>query len=213
MSLIINPFPAIPQLLNEQFEGPGATGWTSVTTTPFIAWNDQYATAPISGNYSARITANMNAYKDIPATSKCYVRFRFYWSAPVSSATGVLLSLRGANSNAVSSLSLQGTSNRFMAAISGIPIAVSTAAAADTLLYGWLEFDKTSVSTTTLRVGWSTTASRPIWPANGVSGPLIVRNQGIASNDATRVQFGAIGAFTNYNVTIDDVQIQTIPFA
>ena len=100
-----------------------------------------------------------------------------------------------------------------MAAITGIPIPAQTPPAADTLLYGWLEFDKTSVSTTTLRVGWSTTASRPVWPATGIAGPLIVRNQGIASNDATRVQFGAIGAFSNYNVTIDDVQIQTIPFA
>jgi hypothetical protein len=222
MSFIINPYQFLsgtPQLLNEQFEAPGATGWISQTTAPYAAWNDQYATspAPIDGSYSAQIasagTARVNAYKNFTATGTCYMRFRFYWTAPGSVGNGVLCTLRDAGGNIVTTLGLASSSNIFRVSIVGLASNAVTAPPANTLLYGWLEYEKGTGSNARARAGWSTTAARPSWPASGASGGLVVITQSINPGDAARVMFGNVASLVNYNFVIDDIQIQATPFA
>ena len=71
------------QRLTEQFEAPGATGWTSESLIP---WNDQSIDNPILGSYSALIQGNnaspINVQKDFTASSSCYMRFQFRVNTP-----------------------------------------------------------------------------------------------------------------------------------
>ena len=222
MSFIINPFQfssATPQLLNEQFEAPGATGWVTSSVAPQAPWNDQYATAPapIAGSYSCQIasaaTARINAYKNFTATGSCYLRFRFYYIT-ASGGNGTLCTLRDASGTIVASLGLASTSNIFRVSIgAGGATNSVTAPAANTLLYGWLEYVKGTGSNAIARAGWTTTGARPSWPTSGASGSLVAQINGTATADAARVMFGTNASLINYNIVIDDIQIQATPFA
>jgi hypothetical protein len=223
MSFIINPytFAAAPdpsQLLREDFEPTGATGWT--TNSGYTPWNDQYMTAPlapIEGTRSAAFlsagSGSFHAYKNFTAAGSCYVRFRFYWTAPGSVGNGILCSLRDASGNPLITLGLLGTSNAFRVQMgTGGVSNTSIAPTVGTHLYGWMEFVKGSGNAIG-RVGWTTTPTRPSWPSSGNSGQLIVVNTGTANADASRILFGRADAAINWRFVFDDIQVQSTPFA
>jgi len=210
------------QLLNEQFEAPGSTGWTSITTAGYAAWNDQAnintGTAPILGNYSALIESvninRVNAYKDFAATENCYMRFQFYQQNPGILNDQVLCSFLDVSGNVLCSINLANTSGKFRLVSPGATsTTVSTGLSDFTNYYGWLEYEKGTGSNAVVRVGWSTSPNRPAWPTNGISGALVTRINGTSTTSATRVRFGRVDAAVNYNYVVDDIQIQSVPFA
>lgn len=222
MSFIINPytFAAAPdpsQLINEQFEAPGATGWVSQTTAPFAAWNDVYTPA-IVDNYSGQIssagTARVNAYKNFADTGSCYMRFQFR-SITASGGNGTLCTFRDASGNILATLGLVNGTNTFRVSIgAGVSSNAATAPTANTNLYGWFEYIKGTGANAIARAGWTTTNVRPsTWPISGASGALVVRSTGSATADAARVMFGTTASLINYNIIIDDIQVQSTPFA
>lgn len=222
MSFLINPYtfaaaPAPSQLINEQFEAPGATGWTTSGTN----WSDQYATAPapIVGAKSCQIfstnIARVNAFKDFAATANCYVRFRFYFVSNPG-ANQAFLTLRSSTSAVMATIQLAAGSGNFRAITgTGSATPAPTPPTALTFYYGWLEFEKGAPAT--VRAGWSITGARPAWPPSGTVSPagtsLAVQTTGTANSDVTRILFGSLTVNTNFNIVIDDVQAQTTPFA
>jgi hypothetical protein len=220
MSFIINPYRFAAaggaQLLNEQFEAPGATGWVSQTTAPYASWNDQYTPA-IVGGYSGQVasagTARVNAYKNFTGSGSCYMRFQFRSiTATVGNAT--LCTLRDASGNILATIGLVSGSSNFRVSIgAGASSNAGTAPAANTNLYGWLEYIKGTGSNAIARAGWTTTPARPSWPTSGASGSLVAQINGTATADAARVMFGTNASLINYNIVLDDIQIQATPFA
>jgi hypothetical protein len=218
----VNSAGAAFQLLNEQFEAPGATGWSSITTAGYAAWDDEaninIGTTSILNDYSALIESininRVNAYKDFTAAGSCYMRFQFYQQLPGTLNDQVLCSFLDAGGNVLCSINLANTTGRFRLIAPGVTsTTVSTAQNSSTNYYGWLEYEKGTGSNAKIRVGWSTSPNRPNWPSNGISGALAVRFNGTSTTSATRVRFGRVDAAVNYNYVIDDVQIQPIPFA
>jgi hypothetical protein len=214
--MIINPYNfGASQLLNEQFEGPGASGWTSTTTSGYSAWVDTYQPA-IVGSYSAQISSasasRVNAYKNFTAAGSCYMRFQFKWlTAPTANST--LVAFRDASGNILATLGLTASSTFRISIAAGASSSAAQAPLVNTNYYGWLEYQKGSGNAIG-RAGWSTEPSRPSWPTSaGASGPLVIQNTGTSTADAARVLFGRIDAVVNYNFIIDDIQIQSTPFA
>ena len=212
------------QRLNEQFEAPGATGWTSITTSGYTAWNDQVnvntGTTEILGNYSALIESSninrVNAYKNLAGfagVGTCYMRFRFYIQNQGTLNDQILCSFLDASGNVLCSIGLANTNRRFRLNMPGATsLTVSATASEFTVYYGWLEYEKGTGANAVCRVGWSTSPNRPVWPSVGASGALAVRLNGTVTSNATRVSFGRTDAAVNYNYVIDDIQIQAIPF-
>ena len=208
------------QRINEQFEAPGGTGWTSITTAGYAAWNDQYQDA-ILGNYSALIQGDnvnrINAYKDFTATSTCYMRFQFRVGAPnyAYANNQILCSFLDASGNVLCSIALANTTGRFRVSMPGVTTtSVAITASEETIYYGWLEYEKGTGVNAIARVGWSTSPNRPAWPTVGPSGSLVVSSSlgGTPVNNVTRVRFGRVDAAVTYTYTIDDIQIRATPF-
>ena len=181
---------------------------------------DRYDTppAPIVGTKSCQIfSANLtrvNASKDFVATSNCYLRFRFYFVSNPG-ANQVFLSFRSSSNAALATIQLAAGSGNFRAITgSGAANAAPTPPTALTFYYGWLEFEKGAPAT--VRAGWSIAGTRPAWPPTGNVSPagtsLVVQTTGTANSDVTRLLFGSI-ALTNFNIVIDDIQVQSTPFA
>lgn len=224
MSFIINPYQfssGSSQLLTENFEPTGASGWT--TNSGYTPWNDQYGSTPVpplapiegtrSGAFLNAGAASTHAYKNFTPTGSCYVRFRFYWTSPGSVGNNNLCSLRDASGNPLLTLGLLGTSNAFRISIgAGGSSSTSSPPTVGTHLYGWMEFVKGSGNAIG-RVGWTTTSARPSWPSSGNVGQLIVINTGTADADASRILFGRTDATVNWRFVFDDIQIQSTPFA
>jgi len=209
------------QRLNEQFEAPGATGWSSITTAGYAAWDDEAnintGTVPILGNYSALISSanvnRVNAYKDFAATGSCYMRFQFYQQVPGTLNDQILCSFLDAGGNVLCSIGLANTTGRFrLIAPGATSTTVGLTQSEYTNYYGWLEYEKGTGSNAVVRVGWSTSPNRPNWPGSGISGALAVRINSTSTSDATRIRFGRTDAAVNYNYVVDDIQIQPVPF-
>jgi hypothetical protein len=220
MSFLINPYNfagSSTTLLNEDFEPTGATGWT--TNSGYSPWNDQYNTPPLapiqgtrSGAFLSASAGSFHAYKNFAATGSCYVRFRFYWTAPGSLGNGILCSLRDSANNPLLTLGLLGTSNAFRISLgAGAASSTSSPPTVGTVLYGWMEFIKGSGNAIG-RIGWSATPARPSWPGSGNSGQLIVVNTGTANADASRLLFGRTDATINWRFVFDEIEVRSTPF-
>lgn len=214
--MIINPYRfGIAQLINEQFESPGATGWTSNTTSPNLAWSDQYVTspAPLVGSYSARIQATattpnqVNAQKTFTASGTVYCRFRINHQR-ATSGNGTLASMRDSAGNVLASFGLINATNASRAVPTGGTTISGSAPTLSTTYYGWFEYEKGTGVNAVCRVGYSVTSTRPTtW-----TGLLAASTNGTATANADRIMFGTTSAATNYDVIIDDIQIQSTPF-
>lgn len=222
MSFIINPYLFVPagggQLLNEQFEAPGATGWTSTTTTPNVAWTSQYNTspAPLVGSYSGRIdgtTQQVNAQKTFTASGNVYCRFRVNHSRGTG-GNGTLATLRNSAGTVLATFGIVNTSSTSRAIpAGGSTVNAATAPTLGTTYYCWFEYEKGTGANAIVRVGLSTSPTRPTWPASGASGFLAVSVNGTSTSNADRIMFGTNTSVTNYSVILDDIQIQSTPFA
>lgn len=221
MSFIINSYrysSSTAQLLNEQFEAPGATGWASNTTAPNAAWADQYATAPapLVGSYSGRIdgtTAQVNAQKTFTASGSVYCRFRIN-HARATNGNGTLATLRDSAGNVLATFGLvNATSVSRAIPTGGSTVASATGPTLTTTYYCWFEYEKGTGTNAVVRVGLSTASTRPSWPSSGASGFLAVSINGTSTANADRIMFGTTAGVTNYSVIIDDIQIQSTPFA
>jgi len=236
--MIINPYtfaaaPAPSQLINEQFEAPGATGWTSNTTSPNLAWNDQYTVlstptppffpvAPLLGSYSGRIQATattpnrVNAQKTFTSSANVYCRFLLNHQR-VSAGNSTFATIRDSSGNILVTAGLANASSLARASIAGgSTVNAITPPTLGTTYYAWFEYEKgTGTVNAICRFGYSTTSTRPTWPTTGTgSGFLAVTtNGGISTANADRIMFGTTAAATNYDVIIDDIQVQSTPFA
>jgi hypothetical protein len=218
MSFIINPFMfgnGVPKLLEEQFEAPGASGWTSVVNASAIAWVSNYTTAPapLLGSYSCRIqntTGSTNAYKNFAASGTVYCRFRINHQR-VSGGNSTLITFNTATGTQLAVFQLASGNSRTRVNVSGGSTVVGTVTPTQNLTYyGWFEYGKaTSGANAFCRAGLSTTAERPTnW-----TGINAASNNGTTTANAERIQFGSPSGATNYDVIIDDIQIQDTPFA
>ena len=215
------PTPEVTQLVNEQFEGPGAVGWFSNTTSPALAWNDTYNTSPpgaLTGSYSAQIesalTARPNGQKTFSANGNIYCRFLINHQRR-SGGQGVLSTLRDTNGEIVASFGLgNGTNGARMQVLGASGPTLGGTPATGVTYYGWFEYEKAASTSGIARGGYTETgsAARPTWPLSGVSGLLAVSTGGNRLTNVTGVMFGRIEANINYNVIIDDIQIQSTPF-
>jgi hypothetical protein len=215
MSFIINPYSfasaASTELLNEQFEAPGATGWT--TTVP---WDDQFTSPALLDNYSANIngtTTNIHAYKNFTASNNVYCRFLIYHSR-VTSGNGTLATIRDASGNVLATFGLvNGSSAARSIPAGGSTINAATAPTLNGTIYGWFEYEKGTGSNAVCRVGYEQSSSaRPSWPTSGASGRLAVSINGTSTATPARIMFGTSASATNYNVIFDDIQIRSTPF-
>jgi hypothetical protein len=221
MSFIINPYSFNSNtLLSEYFEPTGAIGWT--TNSGYSPWDDQYGAPPVpplapiqgtrSGAFLSGSAGNFHVYKNFAATGSCYVRFRFYWTAPGSLGNGILCSLRDSAGSPLLTLGLLGTSNAFRITLGiGGTSNTSTPPTVGTVLYGWMEFVKGSGNAIG-RIGWTLTPTRPSWPSSGNSGQLIVVNTGSANADASRLLFGRTDATINWRFVFDEIEVRSTPF-
>jgi len=218
--MIINPYifaapSGVPQLLNEQFEAPGATGWITSSVAPQAPWNDQYTPA-ILGDFSCEIANTgfrVNAYKNFTPTGSCFMRFRWLRRSP-NLGTSILCTFRDTNGNILASL---GTTSAGIFRVSLGANAftnASTAPGVNTLYYGWFEYEKSITGNNAIaRAGWSTAGTRRSWPLSGAAGALVVQQSAGVTADAARVMFGSVDAVPTYNFIIDDIQIQSTRFA
>lgn len=229
MSFLINPYtfaaaPAPSQLINEQFEAPGATGWTSNTTSPALAWNDQYTTppAPLLGSYSGRIQATattpnrVNAQKVFTSSTNVYCRFRINHQR-ATSGSSTFATIRDSAGSILATAGLLNAASTARAIITlGSTVNATVAPTIGTTYYGWFEYEKgTGLVNAVCRFGYSTSPTRPAWPTTSVGSGLLAvsANGGITSANADRIMFGTTASATNYDVIIDDIQVQTTPFA
>jgi len=216
MSFIINPYLfGVPKLLEEQFEAPGATGWTSTVSGLAVAWDPIYTTAPapLLGSYSGRIqsiTGSVNAYKNFVASDKVYCRFRINHQR-VSGGNSILATFQTAAGVQLALFQLASGSSRTRVNVNGGAIVVGTVTPTQNLTYyGWFEYEKSTGGATAIcRAGLSTNASRPTsW-----TGLNAISTNGTTTANAERIQFGSASGVTSYDVIIDDIQIQSTPFA
>jgi len=214
MSFIIDPYKfaaaGSTTLLSEDFEGPGATGWTS---SP--AWNDTYTTDPnfYTGDYGAEIdcgTSAQNAFKNFTSSPKVYCRF--YVSAQTfTTATGTLATIRTSTGTVLATFGLVTNSNAARANSGGGSVTSGTGPDINDLWYGWFEYEKGTGSNAICRVGYTQTQFRPSWPGSGASGRLAVSVSGTSTADAGRIMFGHT-AVTGYNVIVDNIEVRNTPF-
>ncbi len=213
------PTPAIQSLpLTETFEGPGVVNQWVYNTSPYTAFAAQYASAPapLVGSYSARVesagTGRPNGYTSFVPSSTVYVRFRFN-SQRVSSGNNVFMTLRDSSDTILCSVGLRNATNVFRASpIGGSTVDAATAPTTGTTYYGWVEYEAGSGGNAICRVGLTTTASRPTWPASGASGMLAVSNNGTSTASVGRLFLGRVEQVINYDVIMDDIEIRSVPF-
>ena len=217
-------------MINEQFEGPGAAGWTSTTGGALIAWSDTYteAPAPLTGSYSAKVESTgqyrVNALKTFSPTGNVYCRFLINHQK-TTVGQGVLATIRDSAGNILSTFGLLssvtiGNAARMQvggaAGVTAASLGPTTGSSAINY-YGWFEYEKGTpgLNNAIARGGYTLTGSsaRPTWPLSGASGLLAVSTGGTVTGNASRIMFGRTEAVINYNVIIDDIQVQSTPFA
>ena len=217
MSFIINPYNFASAgsvvLLSENFEGPGATGWTST-----IPWNDQFSTAPapLDGDYSGNIngtTTAIHAYKNFTPSPNVYCRFDFNISR--NTAGGALATIRDASGNVLATFGTTITASIARASpAGGSTINATTAPTFNSTIYGWFEYEKGTGSNSICRVGFrEDSQNRPSWPSSGASGRLAVSINGTSTATPARIMFGTNTAATNYNMIFDNIEVRNTPFA
>jgi hypothetical protein len=218
MSFIINPYnfaaAGSTTLLSEDFEGPGATGWTST-----VPWSDQFSTspAPLNGDYSGNIngtTTTIHAYKSFTASNNVYCRFS-YLATRNTSGNGALATIRDASGNVLATFGIvSGTNVARATPAGGSTVNASTAPTSNIFYYGWFEYEKGTGSNAVCRVGFrDDSQNRPSWPTSGASGRLAVSINGTSTATPARIMFGSSTAATNYNIIFDDIEVRDTPFA
>jgi hypothetical protein len=209
------------QLMNEQFEGPGSSGWTYTSSSTAAAWNDQYSIPPVlAGTYSARIQATsatlpnrINAQKIFGNSRNVYCRFliKHQVYANANTTLAAIRNLGGTNLGTFAMLS--GNHAARATAFGGTTQTAVDNPVIGTLYYGWFEYERGTGSNSVCRTGYSLTPVRPTWPNNGGNGLLAVSNNGNNTSTPDRIMFGSTAVVTGYDVIIDDIQIQSTPFA
>lgn len=210
------------KLINEQFEGPGSSGWTYTVSLSSRAWSDQYVTspAPLVGSYSARIQATLttpnqvNAQKTFSSSGNVYCRFLINHQGYTSGNT-TLATIRDSAGNILATFGLFNnvSSAPRATATGGSIVNALTSPTIGTTYYCWFEYEKGTGTDAVCRAGYSTTSSRPTWPTTGIgSGFLAVSINGTVTANADRIMFGSNTSATNYDVIIDDIQVQSTPF-
>jgi hypothetical protein len=207
---------AAPQaslLLEEQFEGPGATGWTSSQGGNYSAWLSTYTPA-LLGDYSALMSATgstgINAYKNFTPSGSVYCRFRIRHRVRCA-INSSFITFQTSTGTTVATFQLQtGTSRPRIIVLGGTLTAATETPLLDTDYFGWFEYQKgTGGPTASCRAGFSIEPIRPTsW--TGLNAQSL---NGTTTLDAGRILFGSSTAATNYDVVIDDIQVQSTPFA
>lgn len=214
MSFIINPYQfvsSVPELLNEQFEPAGATGWTSSVSGLAVAWFPTYTPALVGSNSCqiASTTGSVNAYKNFTASGSVFCRFQVKHKR-VSGGNSILASFQNSSGTSLAVFQLASGSSRTRINVTGGSTVVGTITPTiDVQYWAWFEYEKGTGANAVCRAGLSTTSTRPTnW-----TGLNAASTNGTTTLDASRIQFGSASGVTNYDVIIDDIQIQATPFA
>jgi hypothetical protein len=217
MSFIINPYNfasgVVPTvLLSENFEGPGATGWT--TTVP---WNDTYDVNPdfYFDNYGGEIngtTTAIHAFKAFTPSPNVYCRFSITPTRYITGGAGTLATFKDASGNTIATFGLANTTNYARSNAGGSTINATIAPDLNDKLYGWFEYEKGTGSNAKCRVGFEFGGMRPAWPTSGALNTLAVSINGTATANAARIMFGTNTAATNYAVVLDNIEVRNTPW-
>jgi hypothetical protein len=124
------------------------------------------------------------------------------------------MSLRDSTGTILCSIGLGNAYNTFRSVPTGGSFVYAAASpTTGTTYYGWFEYEVGSGTNSVCRVGLTTTSSRPTWPASGASGLLAVSTNGTSTANVERLFLGRTEAVPNYNVILDDIEMQSTPFS
>jgi hypothetical protein len=214
MIFVINPYQfvqGVPQLLNEQFE-TGATDWTSTVGGFFVAWSPTYQPA-LLGTYSCRMdttgASTANAYKNFTPSGSVYCRFQIK-NKRVAAQNSNLVTFQTSTGTVLATFQLATSTSRARISVLGGSLASGTQSPVlETDYWAFFEYEKsTGANNAVCRAGFSATSFRPTsW-----TGLAAATTNGTTTLDAGRIMFGTPLAATNYDVVIDNIQVQATPF-